>query len=132
MVARYHVDTDFLVYALATSGPERMRLRALAATDALLEISSIAWYEFCRGPRTPEQIAVARALFGEGGVIPFSEGLAEVAAEHFRRLGSPRKRASDIAIATAALHRDAVLLTRNGRDFGGVEGLRVEEPAEGS
>ncbi len=132
MVARYHVDTDFLVYALATSGPERMRLRALAATDAVLEISAIAWYEFCRGPRTPEQVAVARTLFGEVGVIPFSEDLAEVAADHFRRLGSPRKRAADIAIATAALHRDAVLLTRNGRDFAGVEGLRVEQPAEGS
>jgi predicted nucleic acid-binding protein len=132
LVARYHVDTDFLVYALATSGPERMRLRALAATDAVLEISAIAWYEFCRGPRTPEQVAVARTLFGEVGVIPFSEDLAEVAADHFRRLGSPRKRAADIAIATAALHRDAVLLTRNGRDFAGVEGLRVEQPAEGS
>jgi predicted nucleic acid-binding protein len=132
LVARFHVDTDFLVYALATSGPERMRLRALAATDAVLEISAIAWYEFCRGPRTPEQVAVARSLFGEVGVIPFTEDLAEVAADRFRQLGSPRKRAADIAIAATALHRDAVLLTRNGRDFAGVEGLRVEEPAEGS
>jgi hypothetical protein len=27
---RYHLDTDFLVYALSTAGPERRRLRALA------------------------------------------------------------------------------------------------------
>lgn len=128
MVARFHIDTDFLVYALATSGPERMRLRALAATDAVLEISAIAWYEFCRGPRTPEQIAVARAVFGEGGIIPFTEDLAEVAADHFRRLGSPRKRAADIAVAVSALYRDAVLLTRNVRDFSGVDGLRMEKP----
>lgn len=74
MVARFHIDTDFLVYALATSGPERMRLRALASTDAVLEISAIAWYEFCRGPRTPEQIVVARAVFGEGGIIPYYGG----------------------------------------------------------
>jgi predicted nucleic acid-binding protein len=130
LVARFHIDTDFLVYALATSGPERMRLRALAATDAVLEISTIAWYEFCRGPRTPEQIAVARAVFGEGGIIPFTEDLAEVAADHFRRLGSPRKRAADIAVAVSALYRDAVLLTRNVRDFSGVEGLRMEKPEE--
>lgn len=130
MVAHFHVDTDFLVYALATTGPERMRLRAIAATDAILEMSAIAWYEFCRGPRTPEQVAVARALFGEGGILPFTEEMAEVAAEQFRQLGSPRKRAADIAIAISALHRDAVLLTRNVRDFSGVEGLRVEKPRE--
>jgi predicted nucleic acid-binding protein len=130
LVARFHVDTDFLVYALATSGPERLRLRALAATDAILEISAIAWYEFCRGPRTPEQIAVARALFGDGGIVPFTEDLAEIAADHFRRLGSPRKRAADIAVAVSALHRDAVLLTRNVRDFSGIEGLRMEKPKE--
>lgn len=130
MVARFHVDTDFLVYALATTGPERMRLRAIAATDAILEMSAIAWYEFCRGPRTPEQVVVARALFGEGGILPFTEDIAEVAAEHFRQLGSPRKRAADIAIAISAVHRDAVLLTRNIRDFSGVEGLRVEKPRE--
>jgi hypothetical protein len=128
LVARFHIDTDFLVYALATSGPERMRLRSLAATDAVLEISAVAWYELCRGPRTPEQIAVARAVFGEGGIIPFTEDLAEVAADHFRRLGSPRKRAADIAVAVSALYRDAVLLTRNVRDFSGVEGLRMEKP----
>jgi predicted nucleic acid-binding protein len=33
------------------------------------------------------------------------------------------------ALAIAALHRDAVLLTRNARDFSGVEGLRMEKPA---
>ena len=131
MVARFHVDTDFLVYALATRGPERTRFRTIAATDAVLEMSAIAWYEFCRGPRTPEQVAVARALFGEAGIVPFSEDLAEVAADHFRRLGSPRKRAADIAIAVSALHRGAVLLTRNVGDFAGVEGLRTEVPAEG-
>ncbi len=129
MVARFHVDTDFLVYALATTGPERMRLRALAETDAVLEVSAIAWYELCRGPRTPEQVAVARLLFGEDRGVPFTEDLADKAADHFRRLGSPRRRAADIAVAVSAVHRGAVLLTRNARDFSEVEGLVVEEPA---
>jgi predicted nucleic acid-binding protein len=44
----------------------------------------------------------------------------------FRRLGSPRKRAADVAIGfTAALH-EAVLLPRNARDFAGIPDLRVE------
>jgi predicted nucleic acid-binding protein len=77
---------------------------------------------------TPEQVAVARALFGDGGIIPFTEDLAAVAAEHFQRLGSPRRRAADIAVGVSALHRDAILLTRNARDFSGVEGLRTDKP----
>lgn len=126
MVERFHLDTDFLVWALASSGPERRRAREIAASDAVVEISAIAWYEFSRGPRTPEQIAVARQLFGDEGVVPFTDALAERAAEQFRRLGSPRRRAADIAIGIVAAHRRATLLTRNARDFAGIDGLTVE------
>lgn len=89
-------------------------------------MSAIAWYEFARGPRTPEQLAVARSFLGEDGVVPFSEGMAVRAAEVFRQLGSPRKRAADVAIGVAAALRDAVLLTRNARDFAGIRDLRLE------
>jgi len=123
---RYHLDTDFLVYALSVPGPERRRLRALAESDCELQVSAIAWYEFSRGPRTPEQLAVARSFLGEHGVLPFSEGTAAEAADVFRRLGSPRKRAADVAIGVAAASSDAVLVTRNARDFAGIPGLRVE------
>ena len=53
----YHLDTDFLVYALSTAGPERRQLRALADSDAEIQMSAVAWYEFSCGPRTPEQPA---------------------------------------------------------------------------
>jgi predicted nucleic acid-binding protein len=122
----YHLDTDFLVYALSTSGPERRRLRTLANSDAELQMSAVAWYEFARGPRTPEQLAVARSFLGEEGVLAFSEGIADEAAEAFRRLGSPRKRAADVAIGVTAVAHDAVLLTRNARDFAGISNLNVE------
>ncbi len=125
----YHLDTDFLVYALSSAGPERRRLHALADSDAEMQMSAVAWYEFARGPRTPEQLTVARSFLGEEGVLALSEGIATQAAEAFRRLGSPRKRAADVAIGvTAALH-DAVLLTRNARDFAGISDLRVEAVA---
>jgi predicted nucleic acid-binding protein len=123
---RYHLDTDFLVYALSTAGPERRRLRALADSDAQIQMSAVAWYEFARGPRTPEQLAVARSFLGEEGVLAFSEGIADEAAEAFRRLGSPRKRAADVAIGVTATAHDAVLLTRNVRDFAGIADLRLE------
>ncbi|HET7294054.1 MAG TPA: PIN domain-containing protein [Vicinamibacteria bacterium] len=125
-MTRYHLDTDFVVYALSSPGPERRRLRALADSDAEIQMSAVAWYEFSRGPRTPEQLAVGRVLLGEEGVVAFSEAVAAQAAEVFRRLGSPRRKAADVAIGvTAALH-DAVLITRNARDFAGVPGLTVE------
>ena len=121
----YHLDTDFLVYALSVAGPERRRLRALADSDAEIQMSAVAWYEFARGPRTPEQLVVARSFLGEEGVLAFSEGVANEAAEVFRRLGSPRKRAADVAIGVTAVTRDAVLLTRNARDFAGMPSLTV-------
>ena len=123
----YHLDTDFLVYALSVAGPERRRLLALSGSDVTLQVSAVAWYEFSRGPRTPEQIAVARSYLGESGIIPFSEHVAAAAADVFRRLGSPRRRAADVAIGVTAAMQGAVLLTRNTRDFAGVPDLRLEQ-----
>jgi predicted nucleic acid-binding protein len=121
-----HLDTDFLVYALSERGPERKRLEELAGSDAQIEISAVAWYEFSRGPRTPEQLAVARSLFGAEGVVPFSERLAEAAADVFRALGSPRRRAADIAIGVTAAALGASLVTRNAKDFDGIPQLTIE------
>ena len=123
---RIQLDTDFLVYALSQAGVERHRLRRAAESEAVLQISAVAWYEFCRGPRLPEQIAVARSLFAVDGVVPFDETLAAHAAEVFRRLGSPRRRAADIAIGVTAAATAAVLLTRNARDFAGIPDLELE------
>ena len=123
---RVHLDTDFLVLALSGSGPERVRLMELASSDTLIQISSIAWFEFARGPRLSEQLAVARAFFLEDGIVPFSEDLAALSAEVFRRLGSPRRRAADIAIGVTSAAMEARLLTRNARDFEGIPGLEVE------
>ncbi len=123
---RIQFDTDFLVYALSQAGVERNRLRRAAESDAALQISAVAWYEFCRGPRLPDQIAVARSLFAADGIVPFDEDLAVHAADIFRRLGSPRRRAADIAIGVTAAATSALLLTRNARDFVGIPDLQVE------
>ncbi len=123
---RVHLDTDVLVFALSKPGAERRRLVELAESDAEIQMSAVAWYEFARGPRTPDQLAVARSFFFEDGVVPFSEELAALGAEVFRRLGSPRRRAADVAIGVTAAAMDALLLTRNARDFAGVPELELE------
>lgn len=125
-MSRFHLDTDFLVYALSSRGAEWQRLTTIVDSDAMLEISALAWYEFCRGPRTPEQIAVARGLFGDQGIIAVTEAIAERAGEEFRRLGSPRRRAADVMIGITAASYGATLVTRNRADFEDIQGLDVE------
>jgi predicted nucleic acid-binding protein len=124
-----HLDTDFLIWALSVRGPERRRLEQLLSSPARIEMSAIAWYEFCRGPRTPEQLAVARQALGPSGIVAFDDVIAERAGEVFRRLGSPRKRAADVAVGVTALVRSAVLVTRNSKDFRGIEGLVIDRVA---
>ena len=67
-----HLDTDFLIYALETTGWERRRLFEVAESNYALCISAVAWYEFSRGPRTPEQLATAHAPCAEDGVAFYS------------------------------------------------------------
>ena len=88
-------------------------------------MSAVAWYEFARGPRRPEQLAVARTFLLDQGVIPFTEDLAEAAAQLFRQLGSPRRRSADIAIAVTAIACGAKLLTLNPADFKDIPGLEL-------
>ncbi len=124
---RVHLDTDFLVYALASRGRERSRLLDLARSDAILQMSAVAWYEFARGPRTPEQLALARRQLDDNdGVIALTEALSVRAGDVFRALGSPRKRAADVVIGVTAAALGATLVTRNRRDFVGIPDLVVE------
>jgi predicted nucleic acid-binding protein len=123
---RYHIDTDLLIFALSAAGPERRRLTLLAESEAELQMSAVAWYEFARGPRTPEQLSIARSFFFDDGIIPFSEELAAIAGDAFRSLGSPRRRAADVAIGVTAAALRATLLTRNPNDFAGIPHLQVE------
>ncbi|MEQ9325166.1 MAG: type II toxin-antitoxin system VapC family toxin, partial [Polyangiaceae bacterium] len=63
----YQIDSDVLIYATSVAGPERRRLLALADSTATLSISAVAWYEYARGPRLPDQLALARRLLEEMG-----------------------------------------------------------------
>ena len=126
-MSRFHLDTDFLIRALTRAGTERERLGSLLASDAEIEMSALAWYEFERGPRTPEQLAVGRRMVGAQGVLPFDEERAGQAAELFRRLEGRKRHGADIAIAAAALEREATLLTCNARDYAGIDGLLIDE-----
>lgn len=123
---RVHLDTDFLIHAVSRNGPESRRLFELAASEADLQMSALAWYEFSRGPRTEQQIAVARSFFPANGIVPLSEEVAERAAQIYRKLGAPRRRGNDITIGVTAVVMRARLVTRNAADFAGIPDLDVE------
>ena len=122
----YHIDTDFLIYAVESNGPERSRVFSILDSGAELQLSAVAWYEFYRHPATPSQLAVSRSFIGPRGIVEFTETLASRAADTFRALGSPRRRAADIAIGITAASCRATLLTRNARDFDGVPNLTLD------
>lgn len=86
-------------------------------------MSSVAWYEFARGPRTPEELALASILLDDDDIVAFSGEIATTAAETFRRMRGPRRRANDVAIGTTAAVLGATLWTANTRDFSGIPGL---------
>jgi predicted nucleic acid-binding protein len=120
-----HLDTDFLVKAVSAAGKERRSLLALVDGDTPLGMSAVAWYEFARGPRTPEQLALASMLVEEDDLVAFDATLALASAETFRRLGSPRRRANDIAIGITAVASGAILWTLNPDDFAGIPNLAL-------
>jgi len=124
-VTPVHLDTDFLIKAVSTGGDERSRLLRLVGRNTPVGMSVVAWYEFARGPRTPEQLALASLVIEEDDLVAFDAAVAQAAAETFRRLGSPRRRASDIAIGTTAAAQGAILWTLNRNDFVGIPELEL-------
>lgn len=120
---RIHLDTDFLVHAVMRAGSERQQLLKLVESPAIIEMSGVAWYEFARGPRTPEELALASMVLEDDDIVAFSGEIATTAAETFRRMRGPRRRASDVAIGTTAALLGATLWTSNTRDFAGIPDL---------
>jgi tRNA(fMet)-specific endonuclease VapC len=53
----------------------------------------------------------------------------KVAADHYLRLRATHRKTGsmDLRIASIVLANDAVLVTRNARDFEGIDGLRIED-----
>lgn len=69
--------------ALSEPGPERTSLLELSQALVQIQMSSLAWYEFCRGPRTPQQLAVGRSFLTSDGIVPLTEEIAFHAGEVF-------------------------------------------------
>ena len=123
-----HLDTSVLIDAL--TGPRRSlpTLRGIVADGIRLGVSSLVLYEWRRGPRIDEELALEAVLLGPDSVTGFGEPEARVAADVYRQVRRPRGRELDIAIAACALTQDASLWTLNHDDFHDIPGLHLHLP----
>jgi predicted nucleic acid-binding protein len=112
-----HLDTSALVDAL--TGPRRSLpiLVGLAEQGHRLSVSAIVLYEWLRGPRTREELAVQEDLFPRARAVAFGVDQAALAARLYRLAKRARGREIDLAIAASALHDGATLWTLNPADF---------------
>lgn len=123
-----HLDTSVLIDAL--TGPRRSltALRSVVADGIRLGVSSLVLYEWRRGPRLDEELALETVLLGPDTITSFGELEARVAANVYQMVRRPRGRELDIAIAACALTQNASLWTLNHDDFRDIPGLHLHRP----
>ena len=110
-----HLDTSFLIRALARGSREDGRLRTWLRRGTSLAISAIAWAEFLCGPLGAEELEVAARLVQEP--VPFVAADAVLAAKLFALGGRRRGSLADSMIAATAIRLGAAVATTNAKDF---------------
>ena len=121
------IDTSLLVDALTglkRSGPA---IRTTLAEGEEILLPALVLYEWLRGPRIAEELALQESLFPSKSAIPFGTADAIVSADLYRAVSRARTREVDLAIAACALVHKARLWTLNQADFQDVPGLRLYE-----
>jgi predicted nucleic acid-binding protein len=110
------LDTNYLIGGVSEERPESRHLMAWAAAGESFCTAAPAWYEFLCGPVQQAQIGAMRA-FLKGGVLPFDDTQAVLAARLYNGIGRPRRLRVDVMIAAVAIGKKAPLATLNANDF---------------
>lgn len=110
-----HLDTSFLILALATGTDEDRRLRTWLESDENIGISTIAWTEFLCGTVSEVQVGLVAQLVGPP--LAYEDEHAVLAARLFNDAGRRRGTLMDCMIAAVAMSADARLATSNTADF---------------
>jgi predicted nucleic acid-binding protein len=122
------IDTSVLIDALTGLKSSGLAVRnALDEAEPIL-LPALVLYEWLRGPRIAEELALQESLFPAESAIPFDKEQAIVSASLYRVLSRARTREVDIAIAACALVHDAQLWTLNRADFQDVPGIQLYGP----
>lgn len=127
------LDTDTVSYGLRGEGGVAERWRAVAPTQVALPAPVL--FELRSGvlrlPRGARRAALTHAVDAVAAsirVLPFDAPAAEAAALARVQLESDGAMigAIDLQVAGIALANAATLVTRNGREFGRVDGLTLD------
>lgn len=120
-----HIDTSALIDAI--TGPRRslQTLIQLIEQGHRLTLSSLVLYEWLRGPRSRDELAIQEELFPADSVAPFGPVEAATAARLYQQLPRARGREIDLAVAACAIVNDASIWTLNPEDFRDIPGLRL-------
>ena len=110
-----HLDTSFLIDALASDSQEDTRLREWIGANQPLGMSTVAWAEFMCGPVDEAALSVASVVVGRQS--RFTEEMAVIAARLFNGSGRRRGTMVDCMIAATALAEQAAIATSNPDDF---------------
>ena len=123
-----HLDTSFLIRALAAGSSEGQRLFEWLRDGREVRMSSIAWTELLCGPISPEVVEELSESLGEP--VAFDTADSITAANLFNAGGRRRGWLPDCMIAAAAMNAKASLATSNTSDFERFIplGLTVEAP----
>ena len=124
-----HLDTSVLIGTLTGPKDRIEPLYRALESGVRLVVSSIVLYEWLRGPRGLDEIAVQESLFPADSAVPFEPEDAALSADLYRSVRRARCREIDIAIAACAIRRQAQLWTLNPRDFSDIPGLSLWRPA---
>lgn len=120
-----HLDTSVVVAAFTGARPAFAPLMDLVASAHRLGMSTIALYEWERGPRGADELEVQRAVVPPDDLCDFGREEAALAATLYRAVPRARGRDLDLAIAACAIVRGAVSWTLNRTDFEDIPGLRL-------
>ena len=131
------LDTDHLTLYYRGDPIVVQRIDSRLPTELAISVLTVdeqltGWYTLTRQARQPEEVARAYAHLGEAvmrlgrwRILLYTEtAIARVAQLKALRLNV---RLMDLRIAAVAMENQAVVVTRNRRDFGRVPGLSVED-----
>ena len=133
----YVLDTDTLQLYQEENPKVVSRVRAVAPGDRAISVVTVeeqlsGWYTQLRQAKGPEKLAwayrrlaVTVRFLARVAIVDFDEPAIQ-RCEQLKKL-KLKVRKMDLRIAATVLERDAILVTRNVRDFQQVPDLQIED-----